>query len=258
MSNTLSRDVGEKGTKRTGDNVRDSIVRAVDVVLEESESGGSAESGGRSMVRPFLVVDLGVVLDSLRGNRGGATEAIEHTVEETAQTRASEGQRGSGRGMLSKLFLVGAIVGLGYMMRKRSGSVGQTVTKATDRAREIADQTEIRSGEVAQRTEAVTGQAADKIEQQGETVADEAADRVRESGEMAADRVQEGGEMASDEIEGAAETAESAEKKAEETAGGDSNEGGGSQSDESSGGQSGGSSGGQNNGNQRGDEESGQ
>jgi hypothetical protein len=174
------------------------------------------------IARTFLLVDLGAAMNYLRGRRGSseATEALTEMVSEPelTETGGESNSGGQGRGTLSKLFLVGMVVGLGYMLRKRSGSVGQTVSQATDRAREVADETELRSGEMAGRTETVTEKAADRIEETGETVADEAADRVRESGEMAADSVQESGEMAADEIEGAAEKTEEAEEKAEDAA----------------------------------------
>lgn len=227
-----SRDLEQGSTERSADRARDPLVRVVEVALGDDESGRSTGSQGKGIVRPFLLVDLRAAVDYLRGNRGGPTEAIGRGAEEVLQTATSEGELergrssrrgrtsgqtdGGGRGMLSKLFLVGLVVGLGYVMRKRSGSVGEAVSEATDRAREVADETEMRSGEMAQRTESVADEAADRIEEQGETVADEAADQVREVGETAADSVQESGEMAADEIEEVADTAEEAEQQAEE------------------------------------------
>lgn len=242
MSSILSGDTGESRGEQSSE-TSDQLVRAIEVVLEEAESGQSSGSRDRSILRPLLVVDLREAIRHLRGGREGATEAIEQTAEEALSTEMtgdrrgsggsgrSDGSQGSGRGTLSKLFLVGVVVGLGYVMRKRSGSVGEAVTEATERVRGVADETERRSGEMAGRTEAAAGEAADRIEQTGETVADEAADRVRESGQMAADSVQETGEMAADEMEGAAEKTEEAENKAEEKA--DEMDGSGDEDEES-------------------------
>jgi hypothetical protein len=224
MSSILSRDAESGSTKRTDDGGRDPVVRAFRTMADDEERTAAGRDTG--IARTFLLVDLGAAMNYLRGRRGSseAAEALTEMVSEPGSTSGlelqseSDGRGGGGRGTLSKLFLVGMVVGLGYVLRQRSGSVGQTVSQATERARSVADRTERRSGEMAGRTEAATEKAADRIEETGETVADQAADRVRESGEMAADRVQESGEMAADEIEGAAEKTEEAEEQAEEKA----------------------------------------
>ncbi|NHN59737.1 MULTISPECIES: hypothetical protein [Halorussus] len=236
MSSILSEAADAARTELTDDGARGSILRVVELV-EETDSDGEGRAVARSLGRPFLLVDLKAVLDYVRGNRGKTTEIAEGHVEEAIQTATDDGGRrrdesrgrdggeSDGRGALSKLFLLGAVVGLGYVLRKRSDSVGQAVSQATDRAREVADETAMRSGEAAQRTEAVAGEAADRIEESGEMAADRvqegsetAAEQVREGGEMAADRVEEGGEKVSDDIEGAADTAEDAESTAEDKA----------------------------------------
>lgn len=236
MSSILSRGTEEKEPKQTSD----SLARAFEIVLEETESGRATRFQDGRVVRPFLLVDLRAALNSVRKRRGGTVDAVENRVEETLQTGTSFGERDrgkggrerdeGGRGALSKMFLVGALVGIGYMMRKRPEAVRKVVTRVTNRARSVAEQTEMRSGEIAQQTERTSDDVADQIEESGETVADEAADQVREVGETAADSVQEGGEMAGDQIEEAAETAENVEEKAEETSESSSSESGGSQS----------------------------
>ncbi|MFC4550883.1 MULTISPECIES: hypothetical protein [Halorussus] len=221
MSSILSRDAEKRRAERTSD----PLMRAFEVVLEEAESGRSRSQDGR-IVRPFLLVDLGAALGYLRGKRGGTTETVANSVEETLETRMESSDRGrsgrsggGGRSILSRLFLVGAVVGLAYVLRKRSGSVDELASKATDRARSVADETARRSGEAAGRAETVTDEAADTIRERGEM----AAETVQEGSEKAADRVEEGGERAADQIEGAGETVENAEEKAEESVSGGSN-----------------------------------
>ncbi|WP_135853886.1 hypothetical protein [Halorussus salinus] len=254
MSNRLS-DVTEAArTESTDDSVRDPLVRVVEVLLEATEESDGTSSDGRPAVRPFLLVDLSAVLDYLggaRGNgvggsetRGRATEAVGSLVGATlrATTDREARERGDrdgerlttgdrteragesdGRGTLSKLFLLGIALGVGYAVRRQSGSVGETVGRATDRVREVADRTAVRSGEAAQRTEAAAGEAADRIEEGSETAADRvqeggeaAAEQVRERGETAADRVQESGQEVSDDMQQAADTADEAEERVEE------------------------------------------
>ena len=239
MSEILSRDTEERRGERTSD----PMMRMFEVAAGESESGD-----GR-MVRPFLLVDLAAALDYLRGTRGGTGRLLADGVERTLLSQSSEaesrrarggrsrgesrrgspdGERnrrgessGSGTSVLPRLFLVGAVVGLAYVLRKRSGSVDEVASKATDRARSVADRTARRSGEAAGRAETMTDEAADTIRERGET----AAEAVQEGSETAAEQVEEGGERAADQIEGAGETVEEVEEKAEEKAGGDGNEG---------------------------------
>ena len=182
-------------------------------------SSASSASRGDKIARAFLVIDVGAAANRLLRGRGAPSDAVETLVEPAADIDADEG--GRGRGTLSRLFLLGVIVGLSYVLRSRSGSVGEVVGTATERAQSVADETARRSGEIAQRTTAVTGQVADRIEQTGETAADRieetgemAADRIEETGETAGDTIQESGEMATDQIEEATETVEEMEEEA--------------------------------------------
>ena len=201
------------------------LMQVLKVAIEESgmsASGASSASRGDKIARAFLVIDVGAAAKRILRGRGAPTEAAE--LVEPALDIDVEAEKGSqGRGTLSRLFLLGVVVGLGYVLRSRSesGSVGEVVDTATERAQAVADETARRSGEIAQRTTAVTGQVADRIEQTGETAAERveetgemAADRIEETGEMAADTIQEGGETATDQIEEATETVEELEEEA--------------------------------------------
>ena len=169
-------------------------------------------SGDRSMARTYLLVDLGAVAGKMLGRRSASVDGSEPIAELAPEPEPTKGGRGQGRSTLSRLFLLGAVVGIGYMMRKRSGSMNEVVDKATERAREVADQTAMRSGEMAGRTETASKQAAEQIQETGES----AAERIQEGSEKAAERVEEGGEQAADQMEGAGETVENVEQTAEE------------------------------------------
>lgn len=224
MSGILSDEGGESKAESAVDAVPESVLRTLKVAMEESESG---ETRNGKIVRTFLLVDVGEAVRYLRGRNGRTSEVAEKTVEKAIDagsdettTSTSPAQESQGRGMLSRLLLVGVVVGLGYLLKSRSGSVDEAVSKTTEQLHSVADKTAVRSGEVAQRTEAVVGQAAEGIQETGEMAADqvetgteEAADRVRESGETAADQVQEGGQTAADQIDEAAETAEETQEQ---------------------------------------------
>lgn len=195
MSSVLSRSRGEETTKLT-DEDRSPMVRVLQTALEDGD-----RSGDSGMARTYLLVDLGAVVGKILGRRGASAGGSEPLAELAPEPETTEGGRGQGRSTLSRLFLLGAVVGLGYMLQRRSGSMDEVVDKATERAREVADETAMRSGEMAGRTE---------------TASKEAAHQIEEAGEMAAERVEEGGEAAADQMEGAGETVENVEEKAEE------------------------------------------
>lgn len=220
MSSILTRNRGETAGESMRDTESGPLMQVLKVAIEESGMGTSSASRGDKIARAFLVIDVGAAANRVLRGRGAPSEAAE-LVEPALNIEAEEG--GQGRGTLSKLFLLGVVVGLGYVLRSRSesGSVGEVVDTATERAQTVADETARRSGELAQRTTAVTGQVADRIEQTGETAAERveetgemAADRIEESGEMAADTIQEGGEAATGQIEEATETVEEMEEEA--------------------------------------------
>lgn len=209
MSSILTRNRGETG-ESTQDTESGPLMQVLKVAMEEAGSDASSASRGDKIARAFLVIDVGAAANRLLRGRGAPTEAAEALVESDMDVETDEG--GGGRGTLSRLFLLGVVVGLGYVLRSRSGSgsVGEVVDSATERAQTVADETARRSGEIAQRTTAVTGQVADRIEQTGEM----AADRIEEGGETAADSIQESGEMATGQIEEATETVEGMEEEA--------------------------------------------
>ena len=198
-------------------------MRAFRMALEDAETSGSSGSGSGKLARTFLLIDLGAAIGYLLGDRGSrsdGTEAIaemvpESTIESGTEIQIEDQQSG-GRSTLSKLFLLGAVVGLGYVLRTRMDSMDQIVDQATERARTVTDDAAMRSGEAAGRTETMAQEAADTIEETGEM----AAERIQEGSEMAAERVEEGGEQAADQMQGAGETVEEAEQQREERAAG--------------------------------------
>jgi hypothetical protein len=205
----LTQDTEETSERSMEGTVREPVVRAFRMALEDAEMGGASGSKGSGLARTFLLIDLGAAVGYLLGNRGsksGNAGAIAEMVSEPAsQSRTEIGteQQSGGRSTLSKLFLLGAVVGIGYVLRTRMGSMDRAIDEATERARTVADETAMRSGEIAGRTE---------------TVSRETADRLEGTSETAAERVEEAGEMAADEIEKAGETVEEAEQQMEEQA----------------------------------------
>lgn len=175
------------------------MIRVLRTALEEAD-----RSGDSGMARTYLLVDLGAVARRILGRRGATSEGMEGTeplAELAPEPETTDGGRGQGRSTLSRLFVLGAIVGIGYMMSRRSGSMDEVVDKATEQARSVADQTAMRSGEMAGHTE---------------TASQEAAEQIEEVGEKAAEKVEEGGEKAADQMEEAGETVEEVERTAEE------------------------------------------
>jgi len=221
MSSILT---GDRGEQRGSTDARERAVRAVKTAMERAESDGQGGSQGRA----FLVVDLGATIGSLLGNRSGPSATVEQVAERArdvatdeglavtgeARERSTRGRDGGGRSTLRTLFLLGAVVGIGYAVRRRMGSMDEITEQATERAREMADETAMRTGEAAGRTESATGEAAERIEETGEM----AAEQVESGSEQVADRVREGGEGAADQMESAGETVEEAEREAEERA----------------------------------------
>ena len=220
----LTQNTEEKSGESTKNTVREPVVRAIRTALEDAEMGRSSGSDGRKLARTFLLIDLGAAMGYLLGDRGSTsngTESIAEMVPESTsgagteiQIQDQQSEQSGGRGTLSKLFLLGAVVGIGYVLRTRMGSMDRVVDKATERARTVSDEAAMRSGEAAGRAETVSQEAAETIEETGER----AAERIQEGSEMAADRVEEGGQQAADQMESAGETVEEAEGQMEEKA----------------------------------------
>ncbi|WP_227380467.1 hypothetical protein [Haladaptatus halobius] len=158
--------------------------------------------------RTFLLVDIDQAIRYLLRNDEVTSNVTEMIVKQILDTESKEttssvqsGQQSQGRGKFSKLLLVGAVVGLGYVLKSKSKSMNKVVSKTTNQAHSIADKIAKRSGEMAHQTEAITEHAAQRIQERGETAADqveagtkEAAEQVDKRGEMAADQVQKSGE----------------------------------------------------------------
>lgn len=244
MNNTLTQTSGETESNSMQETLREPVMRAFRVAMEESDAERSTASRDGKIVRSFLLVDVGAALDYLRGRRrGGGTgsEAAETLTEMVPEPETDDG----GRGILSRVFLLGLVVGVGYVLRRRTGAGGRGVEEAADRAGSVADETAGTAGEAADQTTAVAEKVAERIQRGGEMTADriqagseqladtiqrqggEAAGHVEAESKEAADRIETGGEEAADRIDEAAETAESAQERAEEaTDSSESSEGG--------------------------------
>lgn len=174
MSSILSGESAETRSTTTGER----LARAITLVRERARSDGTAG-------RAFLVVDLGVVGRYLLGNRA-STKAIESAAEPVldvpVEPRSDE--RG-GRGMLGALFVLGAVVGVGYALQRRMGS-GDDLG---ERADELADSVEAGSESVAEQVRERGEETADRVEEAGETAeefqteAEERVDEMTDEGE---------------------------------------------------------------------------
>lgn len=253
MSKIRSRTSEKTESNSMKDAVGRPVMQAIRMAREESDAMRSTESQDGKIVRSFLLIDVGAALDyfrSRRGGRGATSEATEALTEMVPEPEVEE--ESGGRGILSRMFVLGLVVGVGYMLRRRSGSGGQVTGKVTERAESVADETVDSTHEAAERTSSVTGMVAERLQQGGEMAADriqmgserladtiqqeggEAAGRVETGTEQAAERVETSGEEAAERIDEAAETAEEAEQKATESMGEGSESGGeGEQSSES-------------------------
>ncbi len=150
------------------------ILEGTDV--DVSSPGKSKRSG------PFLLVDLGTAVNYLRGRRAGTSMIGEAASELTSSTDMETAN--SGRGRLSKLLVIGVVLGLAYLVRNR--------TRQTDDAAE----------ETAAEAESLAERAAATIQQRGEM----AATRIEEGSEAVAERLEERGVEAAATIEDTGDT----------------------------------------------------
>lgn len=157
----------------------------------ESLSFGAGGSGSRGLNGPFLLVDLGAFLESIRGT--ARSSDVGETAAEIAGERGTDDEGSSGRGTLTKVLLVGAALGAAYAASSRLRSVDEP----TDEAENIAQK------------------AASTIQQRGEL----AADRIEEGSQSLADRIEEGADRTTDTVDVASETAEDVKEDASDTAG---------------------------------------
>lgn len=223
MSGILTRE-GEQTAESTNETDRPPLNQVLRVVMEQADSGGSTGAQNRKLARTFVVMDVGAALRYLRGTRGGTTEIAETAAEFASGPEPERDQKRRGRGMLTRLFLVGVVVGLGYVLRTRSESVDEMVDRVTERTQSVANR-------AAEQTATVTETAADRIQESSEQAAErleetgeQTAEQVQEGGERAAGQIKEGGEQAADQIDEAAETATEVGEEAAETVGEGSDE----------------------------------
>jgi len=181
MSSILNREQAE--TRASSTNTGERLGRAITLVRDRAGSDGIAG-------RAFLVVDLGVVGRYLLGKRGPATEAVEPRTEPVLDVpveRRSD-ERG-GRGMLGMLFVLGAVVGVGYALRRRTGS-GEDLG---ERADELADSVEAGSESVAEQVRERGEEAADRVEEAGDTAEEFQTEAEERVDEMTDDGDEDGG-----------------------------------------------------------------
>lgn len=196
----------ESGSERS-EYVLTPDTESLDETVEEALDGTLGEQlvqviqaddpDGSGAIRPFLVIDLRRALQTVReidtpvpGIDQAAEAASELAGDDDNQSKSSSQseseQEPSGRGLLSKLFVLGVVVGIGYALRKRrSGrSVDEAAEEAAEETQTIAERaasTVQRRGEVAaSRIEEGTGAIAERIEETGE----ESAQQIQESGEQ--------------------------------------------------------------------------
>lgn len=126
-------------------------------------------------------------------------DAIYEAHEEGVHSRTGSRR---GRSMLPMLLVGVGIVAIGYLMRRRSGSVTEMAGTASEGIKRAADMT-------AERTERMTGSAAERVREQGqkmtsrtESMSENTAERIKVGGEDAADQIEKGGEEVGDRMEG--------------------------------------------------------
>lgn len=219
MSNVLTQDRKEKMAQSVEGIMSEPLTETLEDVVEETGKEQSVASFGDGTVQLLLLVDLKSALNYLRETRSEAREMGEmsemsETIDIDTSTSTQQKSGGSkGRGTLTRLFLVGAVVGLGYVLRRRMGSVDEVVTEASDRAQSVAERTSERTSEFAEQTTAVTDEAANTVEESSEQV----ADQIESGGEAAADQIESTGETAADEVDSSGDaTAERVEEVSEE------------------------------------------
>lgn len=132
------------------------------------------------------------------------TEAVHDALDERGDSRQPNDESGGGRRVLPLLVLVGAGVGIAYLLRNRPDSVESAFDSAAGRVRHSSDE------------------AGDWAEDAGEETADAVrtgSHHAAEAGETAADRIDERSEEVGAEFEERGEeTADALEDSGEETA----------------------------------------
>lgn len=216
-------------TKSMEGAVRAPIKEAVREAMEEAETDREPDSGGRGISGTVLLLGVGAAIGYLLRGRGmdilgpfgptpereGPSAAPMTRPEPTAEPDEPEAaDDSSGRGLLSKALLVGAIVGIGYLLRSRTGAVDRLASGVRTKAGMAAEETEAYTEELAKETETMAEEAAERVAVGGETV----ADRIETGGEEMAEEVEETGEEMAEEVEEMGERAEEMEEEVEERA----------------------------------------
>lgn len=186
----------ELGAQFISETILTSVVRTLKVAMEDSKS---RESQNGKIVHMFLLIDITEAIRDLLGEEETKSKTAERTLKKAVDTEPDKATTSTqsddqGRGILSKLLLLGAVVGVGYVLKSRSGSMDKNkiLRKVSDQAQSVADETTKRSSKIAERTGTVTEQTSEKIQQGGET----AADQVQEEGQKAADQINKAAETA--------------------------------------------------------------
>lgn len=217
-------------TKSMEGAVREPIKGAVKEAMEEAEAERSSNAGRRRVPRTLVLVGLGAAIGYVLRGRGmgflgpfGSTAGREESPPATVTTRPeptkpaeeSDTAADAGRGIVSKLLMVGAIVALGYLLRTRTDSIDQLTTSVKQKTGMMADETAEYTEDVAEETEAMTEEVADRVAAGGETV----AERIERGSEEMASEIEASGEGAAEQLEETGEQAEEMGTEAEESAG---------------------------------------
>jgi len=144
-----------------------------------------------------LLISIGATVGYLLQRRRTDTDSIAEDLEPITESEPEIGEEpveeSGGRGIVSKLLLVGTVVGIGYVLKSRSGSVDEVVSEATEQVQSVtektigeSDQADEKVEEVAEKAEEASEIAAEGIESTGEDVSeqvDEAAKDLEEETE---------------------------------------------------------------------------
>ena len=207
-------------TKSMEGAVREPIKGAVKEAMAEAEAERSRTSKSGRVPGRLMLLGIGATIGYLLRGRGmdvlgpfGPTPTREADRAEKPESRpeptekreepAEESADETGRGLITSLLVVGAVVAVGYLLRSR-----------TDVFDTLASGVAKKTGMAAEETEAMADEAAERVAVGGETV----ADRIETGGEEMAEAVEEGGEEMAEEFEEAGERAEEMEEEMEERA----------------------------------------
>jgi len=200
MSTVLTQDRKKLLSRSIEGAVHEPLKQAYKETLQEAEAE-RAQRAGRSRTRRFfgtlLLISIGATVGYLLQRRRTDTDSIAEDLEPITESEPEIGEEpveeSGGRGIVSKLLLVGTVVGIGYVLKSRSGSVDEVVSEATEQVQSVtektigeSDQADEKVEEVAEKAEEASEIAAEGIESTGEDVSeqvDEAAKDLEEETE---------------------------------------------------------------------------